>query len=38
LLNAGQASEKFVPMMSLTSGSPQPLNASPNKDGGSFDW
>jgi len=38
LLNVGQANEKFVPLMSLATGSPQPENASPKEGGSAFDW
>jgi DNA-binding response OmpR family regulator len=38
VLNSGQANEKFVPMMSLTSGTPQPINAAPKDAGSTFDW
>jgi DNA-binding response OmpR family regulator len=36
LLHAGQANEKFVPMMSLTTGKPLAVNAKAS--GGSMDW
>jgi DNA-binding response OmpR family regulator len=39
LLNAGQENEKFVPMMSLTTGKPQPVTSKPKAStGSSMDW
>jgi DNA-binding response OmpR family regulator len=40
VLNTGQSNEKFVPMMSLTTGEPHPVNESPKESSGGsvFDW
>lgn len=38
ILHAGQANEKFVPMMSLTTGSPKPITTVPKQSDGGLEW